>query len=138
MVGFNPSSQHTGKPADLHLASQVLNIAPPPTHRASATPSAAPTLTYDPHWLAIVRATAQFQSITPNPSALPPPAVLNPLLTASYAWVLQHIGEGKRVDEVQMFVHTAQPTINNEEMERPGEGREREFFSPAGQRRTPC
>ncbi|KPV75708.1 uncharacterized protein RHOBADRAFT_52742 [Rhodotorula graminis WP1] len=79
---------------------------------ALATPSPRrPKLYFDPHWLAIVRATAPCLSLNPRPIPFPPLSELAQRIEADYAWVLEHVGKNGdglvEVDDVMRFARTA-------------------------------
>jgi lariat debranching enzyme len=80
-----------------------------------------PKLFFDPHWLAIVRATAPFLSLEQRQKPFPPLAELTAQIEKDYEWVRENVGtEGDglvEVDEVMKFLRTA-PT--QEEWERNG------------------
>lgn len=80
-----------------------------------------PKLFFDPHWLAIVRATAPFLSLEQRQKPFPPLAELTAQIEKDYEWVKENVGtkgDGLvEVDEVMKFLRTA-PT--QEEWERNG------------------
>lgn len=93
----------------------------PPRHR--------PKLFFDPHWLAIVRATAPFLSLEQRPKPFPPLAELTAETEKAYDWVKANVGPNGdglvEVDEVMKFLRTA-PT--QEEWERDGMIQMRECY----------
>lgn len=137
------ATANTSAATDLELLKQVLTIQDPkgstgeelPT--AQDTPAAStdaaesdssppqsrprPKLFFDPHWLAIVRATAPFLSLEQRQKPFPPLAELTAQIEKDYEWVKENVGtkgDGLvEVDEVMKFLRTA-PT--QEEWERNG------------------
>ncbi|GAA6049855.1 hypothetical protein JCM3770_004217 [Rhodotorula araucariae] len=100
----------------------------PPRAETTAAAADAPTpapprpkLFFDPHWLAIVRATALYLSLTPRPTPFPPLAELTAKIEADYAWVKENVGANGdgmvEIGEVMRFARTA-PT--QEEWEQRG------------------
>lgn len=85
--------------------------APDASSAAAAPPPRRPKLFFDPHWLAIVRATAPCLSLNPRPIPFPPRSELAQRIEADYAWVLEHVGKDGdglvEVDEVMRFARTA-------------------------------
>ncbi|GAA6003283.1 hypothetical protein JCM10207_001842 [Rhodosporidiobolus poonsookiae] len=93
-----PAAPSAAPPADAADASSSSDARPPPT------------LFYDPHWLAILRATAPFLSLEQRALPFPPLAELQAQIEADYAWVCENVGEGEgmvEVGKVQEFVRTA-------------------------------
>lgn len=87
----------------------------PPTPTASPinaapTPSSSrPKLFFDPAWLAVVRSTAPYLSLTPRPTPFPPLAELAKTIETDEKWVKENVGKDGlvEVDEVMEFVRTA-------------------------------
>ncbi|BGP13568.1 lariat debranching enzyme [Rhodosporidiobolus nylandii] len=112
---------------------QVVDIPPIPSSSAPSNPAVPapsadsppppPQLYYDPHWLAILRSTAPYLSLSHQQTPFPPLAELEKQIERDYEWVLEHVGEGgdgmKRVEEVQHFVGTAPTQSEWEGMGRP-------------------
>jgi hypothetical protein len=71
-----------------------------------------PTLFFDPHWLAIVRAFTPFMPLEVRATPLPPAARIPGMIAEALAWVRLNIGDNglKAVDDVQVFAQTAPPT----------------------------
>jgi lariat debranching enzyme len=71
-----------------------------------------PTLFFDPHWLAVVRAFDPFMPLEAKATPLPPAEQVPAMIAEALAWVQQNVGENgmKAVDDVQVFAQTAPPT----------------------------
>ena len=109
-----PVETAPGEPADASVADSDAPSTETPSAAADATaapPPRRPKLFFDPHWLAIVRATAPSLSLTPRPIPFPPLSELAQRIEADYAWVLEHVGKNGdglvEVDEVMRFARTA-------------------------------
>ncbi|GAA5978802.1 hypothetical protein JCM10908_004492 [Rhodotorula pacifica] len=94
---------------------------PTDTTPPASSPPKRPKLFFDPHWLAIVRATAPFLSLEQRQKPFPPLAELTAQIEKDYEWVKENVGtkgDGLvEVDEVMKFLRTA-PT--QEEWEQNG------------------
>ncbi|BGP45752.1 lariat debranching enzyme [Rhodotorula kratochvilovae] len=116
----------TGAPpsSDVAAAAEVTTDSDAVAADTANPASPRPKLFFDPHWLAIVRATAPYLSLTPRPTPFPPLAELSAKIEADYAWVKENVGgsgDGMvEVDEVMRFARTA-PT--QEEWEQQGMAR---------------
>ncbi|GAA5868706.1 hypothetical protein JCM1840_004363 [Sporobolomyces johnsonii] len=106
---------------------QILDIAPPPSHSPPAAPCAdpcttsskKPTLFFDPDWLAIVRSTAPYLSLTPQPLPFPPLSELAAQIDKDREWLAENVFKDKEaleVESVQVFKPTA-PTEDEWEMQ---------------------
>ncbi|KAJ7720835.1 lariat debranching enzyme, C-terminal domain-containing protein [Mycena metata] len=104
---------------------EFLEVIDVPTPAAHQTPSSArqhtPTLFFDPHWLAIVRAYAPFLPLAPRATPLPAAAEAEQLIADALAWVRQNVSDDqkgvrglKAVGAVQVFKRTAPPTRSSE------------------------
>ncbi|GAA5883619.1 hypothetical protein JCM3774_001849 [Rhodotorula dairenensis] len=106
---------------DAPAVEELTGDAPPTADAESTSPSRRPKLFFDPHWLAIVRATAPFLSLEQRPKPFPPLAELTAEIDKAYEWVKANVGSNGdglvEVDEVMKFLRTA-PT--QEEWERNG------------------
>lgn len=70
-------------------------------------PRSAPEFTYDVEWLAISRALHPFLSLERKEIPLPSENELRDLVAQELVWVKEHVGAGKKVEDVQTFVMTA-------------------------------
>lgn len=70
-------------------------------------PRTTPELMYDLEWLAICRAFHPFLSLQHAEIRLPPELEMKKLIDEARQWVEAHVGEGKKVADVQNFVMTA-------------------------------
>ncbi|KAJ8295238.1 Lariat debranching enzyme [Rhodotorula toruloides] len=79
------------------------------TDTATAPSPSRPKLFFDPAWLAIVRSTAPYLSLSPRPIPFPPLAELAQTIEADEKWVKENVGKDGlvEVDEVMEFVRTA-------------------------------
>lgn len=66
-----------------------------------------PTLTFDPEWLAIVRAFDTHFSLTSMQPAFPDEAEARAAVARELEWIEQHVQADKPVDECQQFACTA-------------------------------
>ncbi|KAJ7130242.1 lariat debranching enzyme, C-terminal domain-containing protein [Mycena epipterygia] len=98
------------KPGEGREFLEVIDVPTPAAHQPpKGTRHHTPTLFFDPHWLAIVRAFAPFMPLEAQPTPLPPAAELRALIADAFAWVQENVGE-KAVGDVQVFAQTAPPT----------------------------
>lgn len=74
----------------------------PPSPQRSA-----PEFTYDLEWLAISRALHPYLSLQRAEIRLPSESQIKELVKKEMVWVMEHIGVGKRISDVQKFVLTA-------------------------------
>ncbi|GAA5959437.1 hypothetical protein JCM21900_003753 [Sporobolomyces salmonicolor] len=96
---------------------QIVDVAPPPSPSSSAAPgadpsstSSKPTLFFDPDWLAILRSTAPYLSLKPQPLPFPPLSELAVQIDKDRAWVVENVlrdKEALEVERVQVFQRTA-------------------------------
>ncbi|KAJ7704470.1 lariat debranching enzyme, C-terminal domain-containing protein [Mycena rosella] len=110
-----PQSQTTkflalDKPGEGRDFLEVIDVPTPEAHLPPKdTRHHTPTLFFDPHWLAIVRAFAPFLPLTEKAVGLPPAEQHPHLIADALAWVQENVGV-KAVDDVQVFAQTAPPT----------------------------
>ncbi|KAF8211726.1 lariat debranching enzyme, C-terminal domain-containing protein [Mycena galopus ATCC 62051] len=101
------------KPGEGRAFLELIDV---PTPEAHQPPKGArhntPTLFFDPHWLAIVRAFAPFMPLEKQAIPLPTAKQATAKIAEAYAWVQNNIGENgmKAIDDVQVFARTAPPT----------------------------
>ncbi|GAA5865870.1 hypothetical protein JCM8547_005741 [Rhodosporidiobolus lusitaniae] len=95
----------------------------------TTTPSN-PTLFFDPHWLAILRSTAPYLSLTHQQTPFPPLPQLQQKVEEDYEWVLKNVGEKgdgmEKVEETQRFGKTA---LGQEDWEKAGSVRMPSWFT---------
>ncbi|GAA5875606.1 hypothetical protein JCM16303_000681 [Sporobolomyces ruberrimus] len=96
-----------GKPGRGKDFLQVIDVPTPEEHTTQASTSSSPSLFFDPHWLAIIRATNPYLSLTRSQTPFPPLTDLAQQIEKDYAWVLENVGEKKKVDDVMKFERTA-------------------------------
>ncbi|KAJ7291312.1 lariat debranching enzyme, C-terminal domain-containing protein [Mycena rebaudengoi] len=104
------------KPGEGRAFLDVIDVPTPEAYQLPAKEARhrTPTLFFDPHWLAIVRAYSPFLSLEEQQLPLPPTQTMDRLISESLAWVHDNIGmDLKPVDDVQVFTHTAPPTRNS-------------------------
>lgn len=92
--------QKQPKPKSLPPKPQAQSLPPQP-------PRSAPEFTYDLEWLAISRALHPFLSLDRKEIPLPSENELRDSVAQELEWVKEHIGAGKKVEDVQKFVMTA-------------------------------
>lgn len=97
-----------GKPGRNKDFLQVLDIpnSTPTPSPTSSTSTRIPSLYFDPHWLAIIRATNPYLSLTQLQTPFPPLSELSLQIDKEYEWVLKNVGEKKLVEEVMKFEKT--------------------------------
>ncbi|GAA6016947.1 hypothetical protein JCM11491_006921 [Sporobolomyces phaffii] len=95
-----------GKPGRNKDFLQIVDVSPPPDLDLAAS-NGRPELFFDPHWLAIVRATNPFLSLERAQTPFPPLADLSQQIDREYAWVVDHVGARTRVADVMKFERTA-------------------------------
>ncbi|KAJ4485846.1 lariat debranching enzyme, C-terminal domain-containing protein [Lentinula aciculospora] len=80
-----------------------------PVSPATTTTTSQPTLTFDPHWLAITRAFHSHISLTHQQTPFPDEAIARDMVSKELEWVKGNVREeGKvRIEDVQQFVQTA-------------------------------
>ncbi|KAJ7178096.1 lariat debranching enzyme, C-terminal domain-containing protein [Mycena filopes] len=111
------------KPGENRQFLEIIDVPTPATHQPPAsTRQHSPSLFFDPHWLAIVRAYAPYLSLTPLPAPLPAPAVAARIVADALAWVRANVaddraGKLKAVGDVQVFKRVAPPTRSPERKE---------------------
>ncbi|GAA5844346.1 hypothetical protein JCM5353_008466 [Sporobolomyces roseus] len=93
-----------GKPGRGKDFLQVFDV---PTPESVAADSTSPTLFFDPHWLAIIRSTTPYLSLTHQQTPFPPLGELAAQIEKDHEWVLENVGERKKIDEVMKFSKTA-------------------------------
>lgn len=94
-----------GKPGRGKDFLQVVDVPTPVDRQASS--STPPRLYFDPHWLAVVRATNPFLSLERHQNPFPPLEELARQIDKEYEWVVDKVGLEKPIDEVQQFERTA-------------------------------
>ncbi|GAA5966319.1 hypothetical protein JCM3765_005256 [Sporobolomyces pararoseus] len=96
-----------GKPGRNKDFLQVLDIPNPSSSSSnSISTTTSPSLYFDPHWLAIIRATNPFLSLSQTQKTFPPLDQISSQIDQEYEWVLQNIGEKKSIDEIMKFEKT--------------------------------
>ncbi|GAA6061599.1 hypothetical protein JCM10212_000907 [Sporobolomyces blumeae] len=81
--------------------------APTPMDGSTEPGRRKPCLYFDPDWLAIVKTTAPFLSLSHAQSRFPPLEQLSSEIERNLAWVKENVGERKKVDDVMQFQRTA-------------------------------
>ena len=111
-------------PAGFERPSPPVAEAPPPSEGAgeTATPDApasppirsTPSLSFDPHWLAVVKTFAPYLSLEVRQKEFPPVASFDQRISESLDWVKENVGKNGdgmvEVGKVQKFVRTAPAT----------------------------
>ncbi|GAA5931830.1 RNA lariat debranching enzyme [Sporobolomyces koalae] len=102
-----------GKPGRGKDFLQVIDIAKPdsvdpaPPSSESTHEITTPDLQFDPHWLAIIRATNPYLSLSHAQTPFPELSQLAAQIDKEYEWVLQYVGAQKSVSGVMQFERTA-------------------------------
>jgi lariat debranching enzyme len=79
----------------------------PDPQKVEPKPRTTPELMYDIEWLAICRAFHPFLSLQHTEIGLPPEPEMKKLINKAREWVEAHVGEGKKIVDVQNFGMTA-------------------------------
>ncbi|KAJ6516481.1 lariat debranching enzyme, C-terminal domain-containing protein [Mycena sanguinolenta] len=101
------------KPGEGRSFLEVIEAPTPEAHQpAKGVRRHTPTLFFDPHWLAIVRAFAPFMPLQAKAIPLPGANQVPTLIAEAFAWVQKNIGDNgiKAIQDVQIFTQTAPPT----------------------------
>ncbi|KAJ7764589.1 lariat debranching enzyme, C-terminal domain-containing protein [Mycena maculata] len=101
------------KPGEEREYLEIIDVPTPEEHRPPKnTRHRTPTLFFDPHWLAIVRAFDPFLPLEVQATPLPPAEQIPELIAEALACVRQNVGDNgvKAANDVQVFAQTARPT----------------------------
>ena len=79
----------------------------PHSEAADPQPRTMPELAYDLEWLAICRAFHPFLGLQHTEIQLPPETKMTKLIDEAREWVEHHVGQRKKIADVQTFVMTA-------------------------------
>lgn len=105
----HPTPPEAQEPAEPDLASYSLptSFGKPTNSHHTPPPRTMPELTYDLEWLAICQAYHPFLSLQHTEIRLPPEPEMKRLVDEAREWVEAHVGEGKKITDVQTFGMTA-------------------------------
>ena len=92
---------------------QIVDVPEPPAYvRPPDASGTAPTLSFDPEWLAITRAFNPYMSTTSQQVTYPDEETAREAVRVNLEWVQRNVVEGKNivgVEDCQQFCETAPP-----------------------------